>query len=92
MKLLLDQDVYAATARFLKTRGHDVVTVAQISHQRSSAGTARSLMAYLRMVFSHYRCLLSLMTPEMMLRPDPISSPKPATMPTTVALAPGIAS
>jgi predicted nuclease of predicted toxin-antitoxin system len=35
MKLLLDQDVYASTARFLKTRGHDVVTVAQLGHSRS---------------------------------------------------------
>lgn len=30
MKLLLDQDVYAATARFLSSLGHDVVPVAQI--------------------------------------------------------------
>ena len=26
MKLLLDQDVYAVTARFLRGLGHDVVT------------------------------------------------------------------
>jgi len=30
MKLLLDQDVYAITARFLASLGHDVVRVAQI--------------------------------------------------------------
>jgi len=31
MKLLLDQDIYAATARFLVALGHDVVPVARIS-------------------------------------------------------------
>ena len=30
MKLLLDQDVYAVTARFLNDLGHDIVPVAQI--------------------------------------------------------------
>ncbi|MFN8456294.1 MAG: DUF5615 family PIN-like protein [Anaerolineae bacterium] len=30
MKFLLDHDVYAATARFLSSLGHDVVPVAQI--------------------------------------------------------------
>lgn len=30
MKFLLDQDVWAATVRFLRTLGHDVVTVAEI--------------------------------------------------------------
>jgi predicted nuclease of predicted toxin-antitoxin system len=30
MKFLLDQDVYAATARFLQGLGHDVVPVAQL--------------------------------------------------------------
>jgi predicted nuclease of predicted toxin-antitoxin system len=30
MNLLLDQDVYAATAHFLTERGHDVVTVSQL--------------------------------------------------------------
>jgi predicted nuclease of predicted toxin-antitoxin system len=30
MKFLLDQDVYASTARFLSGLGHDVVPVAQI--------------------------------------------------------------
>ncbi|HEX4953760.1 MAG TPA: DUF5615 family PIN-like protein [Thermoanaerobaculia bacterium] len=29
MRLLLDQDVYALTARFLADRGHDVVTAAE---------------------------------------------------------------
>jgi predicted nuclease of predicted toxin-antitoxin system len=35
MKLLLDQDVYAATARFLVNLGHDVVLVASIGLSRS---------------------------------------------------------
>lgn len=30
MKFLLDQDVYAVTARFISSLGHDVVPVAQI--------------------------------------------------------------
>ena len=30
MKFLLDQDVYAATARFLNDLGHDIVPVARI--------------------------------------------------------------
>jgi predicted nuclease of predicted toxin-antitoxin system len=30
MKLLLDQDVYAATARFLSDLGHDTVPAAQV--------------------------------------------------------------
>jgi len=33
MRLLLDQDVYAATARFLGERGHDVVTVEPGRHR-----------------------------------------------------------
>jgi predicted nuclease of predicted toxin-antitoxin system len=35
MKLLLDQDVYAITKRLLSSRGHDVVTVAQIGLSRA---------------------------------------------------------
>jgi len=35
MKLLLDQDVYAATARFLLDLGHDVVLVASIGLSRA---------------------------------------------------------
>ena len=35
MKLLLDQDVYAATARFLLGLGHDVVPVARIGLARA---------------------------------------------------------
>ena len=35
MKLLLDQDVYAATARFLLGPGHDVVPVARIGLARA---------------------------------------------------------
>lgn len=30
MNFLLDQDVYAATARFLRELGHDVIPVAQL--------------------------------------------------------------
>ncbi len=30
MRFLLDQDVYAATARFLRESGHDVVSAAEI--------------------------------------------------------------
>jgi predicted nuclease of predicted toxin-antitoxin system len=30
MKFLLDHDVYAATARFLRNLGHEVITVAQV--------------------------------------------------------------
>ncbi len=35
MKLLLDQDVYFATERFLREHGHDVVTAAEIGCSRS---------------------------------------------------------
>lgn len=30
MKFLLDQDVYAATAGFIKSLGHDVITTGEI--------------------------------------------------------------
>ncbi len=36
MKFLLDQDVYAATGRFLIDLGHDVVTAAKIGLSRAS--------------------------------------------------------
>jgi len=36
MKFLLDQDIYAATARFLIELGHDVVPVAKIGLSRAS--------------------------------------------------------
>ena len=36
MKLLLDQDVYALTARFLIDSGHDVVLVAEIGLAQAS--------------------------------------------------------
>ena len=35
MKLLLDQDVYALTERFLREQGHDVVTAAQLGLSRA---------------------------------------------------------
>ena len=35
MRFLLDQDVYALTARFLSNLEHDVVTVAQIGYART---------------------------------------------------------
>jgi predicted nuclease of predicted toxin-antitoxin system len=34
MKLLLDQDVYASTAHFLRSLQHDIVTVAKIEASR----------------------------------------------------------
>jgi predicted nuclease of predicted toxin-antitoxin system len=36
MRLLLDQDVYAVTARFLVDTGYDVVLVAQIGLSQAS--------------------------------------------------------
>ncbi len=36
MKFLLDQDVYAATARFLKSLGHDVITAAEIGYSQAA--------------------------------------------------------
>lgn len=36
MRLLLDQDVYAITARFLRGLNHDVVTAADIGASRSA--------------------------------------------------------
>lgn len=38
MRFLLDQDVYAATAQFLATLGHDVVRVAQIGLSQADDG------------------------------------------------------
>ena len=43
MKLLLDQDVYAATARFLRDSGHDVLTAAEIGCSRASDSHLLSL-------------------------------------------------
>jgi predicted nuclease of predicted toxin-antitoxin system len=36
MKLLLDQDVYALTERFLREQGYDVVTASQLGLSRAS--------------------------------------------------------
>ena len=36
MNLLLDQDVYAITARYLRHQGHDVVTAAELDKSRAS--------------------------------------------------------
>jgi len=36
MKLLLDQDVYAVTTRFLRALGHDVITAGEIGCSRST--------------------------------------------------------
>jgi len=36
MRLLLDQDVYAVTARFLRGLNHDVVTAADIGRSRAA--------------------------------------------------------
>lgn len=43
MKLLLDHDVYASTARFLRGRGHDVVTAREIG--RANAEDVELLLA-----------------------------------------------
>lgn len=47
MRFLLDQDVYALTARFLRAAGHDVVTVAELGRSRGEDSehlkTAREL-------------------------------------------------
>jgi len=39
MKLLLDQDVYATTARFLVDEGHDVVRAAELGLSRAKDET-----------------------------------------------------
>ena len=39
MKLLLDQDVYAITARYLRALGHDVLTAADLESSRASDET-----------------------------------------------------
>ncbi len=36
MRFLLDQDVYAATARFLRDSGHDVVTAGEIGCSKAA--------------------------------------------------------
>lgn len=36
MKLLLDQDVYAITARFVRDLGHDVVTASELGLSRAT--------------------------------------------------------
>jgi len=36
MRFLLDQDVYAATGRFLMSLGHDVITAGKIGLSRPS--------------------------------------------------------
>ncbi len=36
MKFLLDQDVYASTARFLSGLGHDVLPISKIGLSRAS--------------------------------------------------------
>ena len=36
MKFLLDQDVYALTARFLRELGHDVITAAEVGLSRAA--------------------------------------------------------
>ena len=36
MRFLLDQDVYALTARFLRELGHDIVTAAELGLSRAA--------------------------------------------------------
>lgn len=43
MNLLLDQDVYAITARYLRNQGHDVVTAADLGSSRASDETLLSI-------------------------------------------------
>jgi len=43
MKLLLDQDVYAATVKFLRDSGHDVITASDIGRSRASDSELLSL-------------------------------------------------
>jgi hypothetical protein len=44
MKFLLDQDVYAITARFLNHLGHDVIQVAQIGMSHLEDELAQSFV------------------------------------------------
>ncbi len=43
MKFLIDHDVYAATVRFLKSLGHDVIPVAQIGYHQAEDSTLLKL-------------------------------------------------
>jgi predicted nuclease of predicted toxin-antitoxin system len=43
MRFLLDQDVYASTARFLKNLNHDVVLASEIGHARTTDWTLLQL-------------------------------------------------
>ena len=47
MKFLLDQDVYAITARFLIDAGHDVVLVAQLGLERGHVVVDEELVNFL---------------------------------------------
>jgi predicted nuclease of predicted toxin-antitoxin system len=51
VKLLLDQDVYAATARFLRDSGHDLVTASEIGRSRASDSELLSLAHQQERVF-----------------------------------------
>lgn len=51
MKLLLDQDVYAATARFLQGLGHDVVGVGALGLSRAADAELIKLAQELGRVF-----------------------------------------
>ena len=51
MKLLLDQDVYAATARFLRDSGHDVVSASEIGRSRATDSELLSLAHQQERVF-----------------------------------------
>ena len=48
MKFLLDQDVYASTARFLMELGHNVVPAAEIGLSRGKPCTVRVNVAMLK--------------------------------------------
>jgi predicted nuclease of predicted toxin-antitoxin system len=51
MRFLLDQDVYAATRRFLQSLGHDVITAAELGRSRASDEELLRLAAELGRVF-----------------------------------------
>jgi len=51
MRFLLDQDVYAATARFLRDLGHDVVSVAKIGCSQAADEELLSIAQEQRRIF-----------------------------------------
>lgn len=52
MAFLLDQDVYAATARFVREAGHDVVTASDLGMSRASDRELLAKAAELNRIFA----------------------------------------